>query len=1507
MPTLREAPLRKLRNYLRPCHESLEQRRLLTTLAYFDFSDANGNADAQGFVTDTANPNNPWHLSTGRGHHPGHSAEHSWYFGFGEGPDGGGRYSSRSSGSLRSPEIDLSRAASAQVSVNQFVDSDRFLDSIGLWAALPTGGSEYISIVIPSTGGEFRQSTYDLSSVVGKKIQLTFGMTAGFRSTKGEGWYVDDVQVDVTLFPHSVEHYEHAVAQFELVHADSTRELVELSGPITVHSLWEGASSGDANDNDLDGLDEVQTLIVGMDMHGTSSLGPISISLAPNLPSEGVVQELSNQTPGLLEIGGFAPGSASVSTDLYLRAMVGGQMLHHVEAHSLSGVFDKYEPGIDEVLLGGSDVALLDDNSALSGLAFRFASLNLQIVDYGDAPDTGPGVSFGNYRTLASDQGASHVVGGPRLGQFVDAESDGQPGFNADGDDNGLVDDDDGVSIGILPPGQIASVDLSVTQADGFVSGWIDFNQNGAFEASEQVLTDHFIAADTISSVDVTVPAAAVMGDTYARFRVSSATGLGSTGQAVDGEVEDYMVRVRPASTIDILGTSGDDVFDVAFSGNFVEVTRNGTTSTYSTAAVGGLNFDGLAGNDSIRMAGSLGNDRLQVDSASRTAQFLLSIGLDIHTTDIEVVRAAGSSSFGHDQVLFVGSDANDRFKGNWPRQDRAEFSGGGFFAEASEFDRYTADVSGDVGNDLATLLDDTDLVDYVVGDGDSNSLELRLGSGPLYKVIGFNQSQVTSSSNLSAPDQAMLLGSASDDTLVASDRIAILHGAAFYHQLAGFSQVVADVTQSDGQDQARLLGTSDNGLGDGIDTLVVDGNQNSAAIVFSTGASATALGFEQTRVDGNGGLDTATLDGTSTRDFLTASVGTFVMKNPTDGYHFTLTDFEDIAADGGVGNERDQISFRGSAGDDKFYLDANVQTARIELDGAETIAVSGIETILGQATSSGFDQAFFNGSAGNDNFTGNWQRANRAVFTGGGMKANIAAFDYYFADVAGSGGSDRATLFDISNKNDLVTGDGANNLVEMLLGNGVEYEVRGFDQNHIRGTNSPFTQDRAEFSGTPSNDTLVSNDTLSILHAADYYFQVSDFAHVVASVTASGGDDRSIFRGAPSGSVNAGHDQLIADTETKSVAVNYHSGLSVTGTGFRVAQIDGGGEKDDFMFHGASTSETITVRPASTVIQNLTEDFALVATNFEGVQLDANGGVGDLARVFGTTVDDWFHIDGAAQSLQAVFGDGTELVISGVENLTAESHSSNGADTVSFAGGPGNDQFIGNWRRLNRAMFLSGGMLATLVNFDEYVADVSADSGYDHATLFDLANASDQLLSDGDANSLQFQLGNGTSYKVIGFNQSQVHATPRATTNDVAQFSGSNGDDILRSANGGSAVMYAGNYYHQLSGFGQVLASLASNSGTDRAFLNGSGGIDWFSAESHNNTATLTRSNGESVQVVGFDRVQSDGQGGNDHASLQGSSPSDMFTVRTGVAVLKNQSLGYEFIALNFEDVITA
>jgi len=194
-------------------------------------------------------------------------------------------------------------------------------------------------------------------------------------------------------------------------------------------------------------------------------------------------------------------------------------------------------------------------------------------TDYGDAPDAGIGTTGSNYQTLPVDDGASHVLGvanSPFLGSCVDSDPVTQQNLLANADDLGAAggvtpvittgtcasanDDEDGVSFtAVLEQGLATSIDVTASSGTNacMLNAWIDYNADGDFvDAGEQIASDFVIVSGVTATLTPIVPATAITGFTYTRFRCNSVGGLGSTGAATDGEVEDYRVEIRPNLSI---------------------------------------------------------------------------------------------------------------------------------------------------------------------------------------------------------------------------------------------------------------------------------------------------------------------------------------------------------------------------------------------------------------------------------------------------------------------------------------------------------------------------------------------------------------------------------------------------------------------------------------------------------------------------------------------------------------------------------------------------------------------------------------------------------------------------------------------------------------------------------------------------------------------------------------------------------------------------------------------
>jgi hypothetical protein len=156
--------------------------------------------------------------------------------------------------------------------------------------------------------------------------------------------------------------------------------------------------------------------------------------------------------------------------------------------------------------------------------------------DYGDAPDP-------SFPILSINSGASHIyVSGVFLGSLIDVEPDGLPNAGATGDDDSNLKDEDGVTIpSPLLIGQLDTITIIASTA-AYLNAWIDYNGNGTWsDPGEQIFTDQMLNSGT-NKLPIIVPGGTSELSTYARFRLSTMAGISYTGEAPDGEVEDYLV-----------------------------------------------------------------------------------------------------------------------------------------------------------------------------------------------------------------------------------------------------------------------------------------------------------------------------------------------------------------------------------------------------------------------------------------------------------------------------------------------------------------------------------------------------------------------------------------------------------------------------------------------------------------------------------------------------------------------------------------------------------------------------------------------------------------------------------------------------------------------------------------------------------------------------------------------------------------------------------------------------
>jgi len=260
---------------------------------------------------------------------------------------------------------------------------------------------------------------------------------------------------------------------------------------------------------------------------------------------------------------------------------------------STPGTF-AYNPEMGTVLGLGNDQVLSTTFTpdATNNYHATTAQVTIDVIelqDFGDAPL--------NYPVTLADNGARHVVGTLTLGATADNEINGQPSVDASGDGS----DEDGViqlTDAIALPGQATGSSFELVASEpGKVDAWIDFNDDGDWlDPGEKIANSLDVVAGN-NLLSYVIPAGATPGQTAARFRISSAGGLDATGQATDGEVEDYMVTILDGTNQQNinLDLAGNDFSLAVINTEFVATTGAIELMRLETSSIGSFTLVGRA------------------------------------------------------------------------------------------------------------------------------------------------------------------------------------------------------------------------------------------------------------------------------------------------------------------------------------------------------------------------------------------------------------------------------------------------------------------------------------------------------------------------------------------------------------------------------------------------------------------------------------------------------------------------------------------------------------------------------------------------------------------------------------------------------------------------------------------------------------------------------------------------------------------------------------------------
>lgn len=281
---------------------------------------------------------------------------------------------------------------------------------------------------------------------------------------------------------------------------------------------------------------EPEDLMVTLNQYGSTDA--TNVRLTMTLPP-GVTVESATADNGTCQVQG------SIVTCQFGTLPPAAVRTVHLElrAAELTAPANEFENLADLTMLAAADEPDASPADNTASVPFEVNARR----DFGDAPEP-------DYPTRRWADGARHRVTatGPRLSPTVtplpdtDTDLDGNPSSHAEGDDalDGHDDETGVVFLTELLPGEAAQVAIHFDGSPGKVDAWIDFDGGGWTASFEKILDGRLLLGTSPYIHTFIVPAWALPGQTFARFRISTAGTADPTGYAADGEVEDHWVEI---------------------------------------------------------------------------------------------------------------------------------------------------------------------------------------------------------------------------------------------------------------------------------------------------------------------------------------------------------------------------------------------------------------------------------------------------------------------------------------------------------------------------------------------------------------------------------------------------------------------------------------------------------------------------------------------------------------------------------------------------------------------------------------------------------------------------------------------------------------------------------------------------------------------------------------------------------------------------------------------------
>lgn len=520
----------------------------------------------------------------------------------------------------------------------------------------------------------------------------------------------------------------------------------------------------------------------------------------------------------------------------------------------------------------------------------------------------------------------------------------------------------------------------------------------GSYSIQSEVISGFGVGASTVGSFQSGAP----VNYGFADVQIPA----GGAGQNYDmGHTDPNQLGDEGDRHLILNGGDDADLFALDFSGEVGQLDFNGDVLELSPDDRWTVRVLGSFGEDVALVAGSVGDDDLNVrdfSSSLRGSWFnVLFYGLE---------RLEFTGAGGNDVARFYDSAGDDSFVAE---PFSALWSGDGFSHSVNGVSRMH--VFGGVGGvDSATLTGSAGRDSYIARQGES-----KFYNDDFYIRVVDVQNVYASAND--AEDRAYLHGDQTvDDVLTASSGRATLSGEAYLVAADGFSYVLASAGVG-GNDTASVEGTE-------ADEQFR--SEHTTSIWDEALGRLILKGFESVDVAGGGGNDTASLTGSHLDEHFAADGETTSLTSSAMAVSTTGFSRVDVFSEGG----QDSAAVRGGEGSDVF----RGWSDRWSLIGSGiTLVGHGFEYVAAEATDSS-DIAYLYDSA-QDDWLEMW--SDRAVLRGDGFENAAAGFGRVVAE-GHSGGTDRATYHDDASRSTVrYNGDRLT-----VFGRGFSNNAKGFE-----------------------------------------------------------------------------------------------------------------------------------------------------------------------------------------------------------------------------------------------------------------------------------------------------------------------------------------------------------------------------------------------------------------------------------------------------------------------------